>query len=278
MHVLSLTAWLTAFLVALVTGMTASRPHAPHTRLTLRLTLRPCSACQQDQCAGAIRLREGQRVVRGPDWKWGRQDGPDEVSPPSSLCCYLLFPLFVVVAFRAALPSLPADPSCFFFPGMRRCRAPHPIVGQGKAGRFDVACHGSRVMGLVVGAHARGMGSGQVSGEAPSGVVVEVKGTGWCKVRWSTGVQETYRAGAEGGTRLRFLVPVCADECAFFAVRCSLLLIAAVCSLGPMLKMWRQASMTWCHTTWKPLYLSWRPLLLPLKMRLRRPWVCCSCS
>ena len=46
-------------------------------------------------------------------------------------------------------------------------------------------------------------GAGRLLGEAARGVVVEVKGTGWCKVRWATGIQETYRAGAEDGTRVR---------------------------------------------------------------------------
>jgi hypothetical protein len=83
------------------------------------------AANRQDQFARTIHLHEGQKVVRGPDWKWGRQDGSNED------------------------------------------------------------------------------GAGRLLGEAARGVVVEVKGTGWCKVRWATGIQETYRAGAEDGTRVR---------------------------------------------------------------------------
>ena len=83
------------------------------------------AANRQDQYARTIHLHEGQQVVRGPDWKWGRQDGSDED------------------------------------------------------------------------------GAGRLLGAAARGVVVEVKGTGWCKVRWATGIQETYRAGAEDGTRVR---------------------------------------------------------------------------
>ena len=34
----------------------------------------------QDQYgAGGLHLHEGQKVVRGPDWKWGNQDGNEEV-------------------------------------------------------------------------------------------------------------------------------------------------------------------------------------------------------
>ena len=34
---------------------------------------------------------------------------------------------------------------------------------------------------------------------AAIGIVLEVKASGWCKVQWSTGIQETYRTGADGG-------------------------------------------------------------------------------
>jgi hypothetical protein len=122
------------------------------------------AANRQDQFARTIHLHEGQKVVRGPDWKWGRQDGSNED------------------------------------------------------------------------------GAGRLLGEAARGVVVEVKGTGWCKVRWATGIQETYRAGAEDGTRVRCralprvaFAPVC--SCVGFVtvfadVRCPcvcLLLAAAFC-------------------------------------------------
>ena len=227
MHVLSLTAWLTAFLVALVTGMTASRPHAPHTRLTLRLTLRPCSACQQDQCAGAIRLREGQRVVRGPDWKWGRQDGPDEVSPPSSLCCYLLFPLFVVVAFRAALPSLPADPSCFFFPG---CVAAAPLIRSlAKVRRADLT---SRVMGRVswvswLELTRAGWDPGRFRGRHR---------VGWL---WRSREQAGARCDGPPGSRrpielVQREVRACVSSSLFVPTNARSLLCAAACSSSPL--------------------------------------------
>lgn len=42
-------------------------------------------------------------------------------------------------------------------------------------------------------------GYDELTGVPSEGVVLEIKSTGWCKVRWPTGIQETYRAGAEGG-------------------------------------------------------------------------------
>jgi hypothetical protein len=70
----------------------------------------------EQQLAAGVHLHEGQKVVRGPDWKWGNQDGFDEDS---------------------GVPAV--------------------------------------------------------------GVVLAMKGSGWCKVRWASSIQETYRVGAEGG-------------------------------------------------------------------------------
>eukprot|EP00930_Biecheleria_cincta_P082254 TRINITY_DN72016_c0_g1_i1.p1 TRINITY_DN72016_c0_g1~~TRINITY_DN72016_c0_g1_i1.p1 ORF type:complete len:429 (+),score=34.31 TRINITY_DN72016_c0_g1_i1:90-1376(+) len=172
---------------------------------------------------GRVEARIGLTVHRGPDWRWGNQDGGTGsigvvVSPAREGWCNVRWPSSHENGYRVGVQGAfdlrvsSASPS----EGRRHSKLIDQSRGPASAkdlrlprlastSKGVVAAHDARI-GLAVQRGPHWQWGNQDGGVGSVGIIVTTEKTGWCTVRWPSGCENGYRVGVAGRYDLEFAV------------------------------------------------------------------------